>query len=261
MRTWMRHLVRVLMILFGLAMTVAGPADDEWAVAAIGFGLIAGAAIWWFVDHPADALPTTTGPVSTALGTVEHGLMYPIPARKRWAMALGSPIFGAIFVVMAPAMRADGEGLWWFVGGFGLLMVAATPWLIKLARNPSYLAATRSGITYHGARRITTTRWEHIGAIELFEMHHGRGGSTRMIGIACDPHRIHGLSGWQQKMGGWGMRSYGYTQSWPTWQFDADPQDMADHLKGHLTDPDSRRELDTITAEQPATSRPLGESR
>lgn len=242
----MRHLVRVLMILFGLAMTVAGPADGEWAVAAIGFGLIVGAAIWWFVDHPSDAPPTTAGPVSTALGTVEHGLMYPIPARKRWVLAVGSPIFGAIFVVLVPGMRADGEGLWWFVGGFGLLMVVAAPWLIKLARNPSYLAATRSGITYHGARRTITTGWEDMAAIELFEIRHARGGRTRMLGVACDPDRIQGLSGWQQKLGGWGMRSYGYSQSWPTWQFDADP--------------DSRRELDTITAEQPATSRPLGES-
>lgn len=251
MRTWMRHLVRVLMVVFGLALTVAGPVDGEWAVSATGVGLVAGAAIWWFADRPSDAPPTTTGPVSTALGTVEHGLMYPIPARKRWALAVGGPVFGALLVVMVPAMRADGEALWWFAGGFGLLMVAATPRLIKLARNPSYLAATRSGITYHGARRTTTTRWEDIAAVELFEIRHARGGRTRMLGITCDPDRIHGLSAWQKKMGGWGMRSYGYTQSWPTWQFDAGPGDMADHLKGYLTDPDSRRELDTITAEQP----------
>lgn len=256
----MRRLVRVLMIVFGLVMTAAGPADGEWAITAIGVGLIAGAAIWWFVDRPSDAPPTTTGPVSTAMGTVEHGLVYPIPARKRWAMAVGVPIFGAVFVVMAPGMRSDGDGLWWFVGGVGLLMVAATPWLIKAARNPSYLAATRSGITFHGARRTATTRWEDIGAIEVFEMRHARGGRTRMLGVACDPYRIHGLSGWQQKLGRWGRRSFGYTQSWPTWQFDADPEDMADRLNGYLADPDRRRELDTITAEQPAGSRGLGES-
>lgn len=250
----MRHLVRVLMVVFGLVLTVAGPADGQWAVTATGVGLVAGAAIWWFVDRPSDAPPTTTGPVSTALGTVEPRLMYPIPARKRWALAVGGPVFGAIFVVLTPAMRADGEVLWWLAGGFGLLTVAATPWLIKLARNPSYLAATRSGITYHGARRTTTTRWEDIAAVELFEMHHGRGGRNRMLGIACDPDRIQGLSAWQQKMGGWGMRSYGYTQSWPTWQFDADPEDMAERLNGYLADPDTRRDLDTITAEHPAAA-------
>lgn len=244
MRTWMRRLVRVLMVVFGLAMTVAGPADGEWTVSATGVGLVAGAAIWWFVDRPSDAPPTTTGPVSTALGTVEHGVMYPIPARKRWALAVGGPVFGAVSILVAHGMRADGEPLWWFVGGFGLLMVAAIPWLLRLARDPSYLAATRSGLTYHGARRTTTTRWEDIAAIELFEMRHARGGRTRMLGVACDPSGIHGLSGWQQKLGGWGMRSYGYSQSWPTWQFDADPEELDRCLSGYLADPDSRRELD-----------------
>lgn len=260
MRTWMRHLVRVLMVVFGLAITAAGPADGEWTLTAAGVGLLAGAGIWWYVDRPSNAPPTTTGPVSTALGTLEHGLMYPIPARKRWALAVGGPVFGAIMVVMAPAMRADDEALWWFVGGCGLLMVAATPWLFKLARNPSYLAATRSGITYHGAQRTTTTRWADIKAIELFEIRHARGGRTRMLGVACDPDRIQGLSGWQKKMGGWGMRSYGYAQSWPTWQFDAAPEEMAQCLDSYLADPDSHRELATFPAEQPAAAPPTRKS-
>lgn len=253
MRIWMKRLVRVLMVVFGLALAVAGPVDGEWAITATGVGLIAGATMWWFVDRPSDAPPATTGSVSTALGSIEHGLRYPIPARKRWVLAIGTAVFGTVCLVMTPAMRDDGEGLWWLVGGFGLLMLAATPWLVKLARNPSYLAATRSGITYHGAKRTTTTSWADIAAVELFEMRHPRGGRTRMLGIACDPYRIHGLSGWQRKLGTWGMHSYGYTQSWPTWQFDADPADMVERLNGYLADPDSRGELDSLAAEQPTT--------
>lgn len=256
MRTWMRHLTRVVMVLFGLAVVPAGVVDGAWTVTGFGVFLILGAGLWWFADRRPSAPPATAGPAGTALGTVEHGVTYPIPARKRWVLAIGGALTGIALIPLAHAMRADGESMWWFIGGCGLVTLAATPWLVTIARNPSYLAATRSGITFHGAGRTTTVRWDDIVAIDLFEIRHGRGGSTRMLGLACEPDSIEGLRGWQVRLAGWGMRSYGYAQSWPTWQFDATPDEILERLGSYLTDADRRRELDTITVGPASAAHP-----
>lgn len=233
-----------------LALAGFAYADGEVAVAAGGvlFAVLALGYVAVVRNSGADDVIATmldlpTGP--------EPGLLIVAPRTKRLVRAVGGAIAGLSLVLMAPAMRADGEGAWWFVGLCGVALLVAFPWLLGQARGVAGLGVSRSGISFTAGGRTMLAAWDLVTGVEAFRMRASRYGRVRMVGVhITDVDRLQGLGRGLRRLARINHR-LGPDLAWPATMFDLEDDRIVELVERYLDDPERRRELDRAVDHSP----------
>lgn len=187
-------------------------------------------------DVIATMLDLPTGP--------EPGLLVVAPRTKRLVRAVGAAVAGLSLLALAAAMRADGDGRWWFIALCGVGLLVAFPRLLGQARGIAGLGVSRSRVSFTAGGRTMLAAWDLITGVEAFRMRASRYGHVRMVGVhVTDVDRLQGLGRGLRRLARINHR-LGPGLAWPTTMFDLEDDRIVELVERYLDDPERRRELD-----------------
>lgn len=224
------------------AVDGAGPAAGSLLLfAALAFGYVA-----MHRNTAAEDVVVTTLDLP---GDPERGLLVVVPRAKQLTYVIGTGVGALCLVVIAAAMRADGDGRWGLMAAIAVLLVLAFPWVAVRMRGTAGLGVSRRGVSFTQHQRTVLVPWEHLDGVELYRMHTGRwGGYVRMVGLHVDDvDHIQGLSGSLQRLANVN-RAVGPTLSWPSTMFDLEGDEIVELVRRYHERPEARAELHTLTA-------------
>lgn len=243
-----------------LAVGAFAAADGAWAAAAstvlfaaLAFGYVAVKRNTAADDVVVPTLDLPSGP--------ERGLLVVVPPAKQRTYVIGTGVGALCLVVVAVAMRADGDGRWWLMAAIAGILVLAFPWMAVRMRGPAGIGISPSGVSFTQHRRTVLVPWDHLERVEPYRMRTGRwGGHVRMVGLHVDDvANVRGLSGSLRRLANVN-RAFGPTLSWPVTMFDLAGDDIVDLVRHHHERPEARDALPRLTTPPAPTGWPLPEN-
>lgn len=249
--------------ILGVALLGAGASaalDGAWSAAgsmllfaALAFGYVAMQRNTAAEDVVVTTLFLPSGP--------ERGLLVVVPRAKQLTYVVGTGVGALCLVVVAAAMRAEGDGRWWLMAAIAGLLVLAFPWMAVRMRGTAGIGVSRSGVSFTQHQRTLLVPWDRLEHVELYRMRTSRWGAhVRMVGLHVDDvASIRGLSGSLRRLANVN-RAFGPTLSWPVTMFDLAGDDIVDLVRHYHEDPEARDELPHLTTPPVPAGWPLPEN-
>lgn len=178
----------------------------------------------------------------------ERGLRIVVPRAKQLVYVVTTGVIGLALVIMAPAARQEGDGIWWLLALMGVLLLVLSPFFWVRMRGPVGLGISASGVSFTQLERTVLVPWANLERVEVFRMRTGRYGShVNMVGLYVDDHRsLVGLSDAMRRLARLN-RAVGPDLSWPVTMFDLEGEQIVDLVRRYHEDPERRGELASLT--------------